>query len=956
MNEPRERKCDGEADASGRARYVLLCQQALVCAAVAAVAAPAAGIVTLDIVSPSHPRVSEIGTSDAAEGGSLVASEPVAPAVRKVRLSAPTTGRSSRPRLDGRGAPSSGRSAVSRPEQVTGYATVGVTWDHGVKVAEGQLEVSVRTLKDGTWSDWQPMEYHDDHAPDAGTEDARHDRPGTEPYVIGDVDDVQVKAVAADGVPAGLELDLIDPGITLAPRVERPAIDTARLTSSEPAEPVEPVEPAEPVEPEIPEIVPVAGVDVTPQPQIYSRAQWGADERMRDKSALHYGEVHAAFVHHTVNANNYTRAQVPAIIRGIYAYHTQSRGWSDVGYNFLVDRFGRIWEGRYGGVARPVVGAHTLGYNEYAFAMSAIGNYETVKPSAAVVDAYGRLFAWKLSLHGVAGASSRQLVGRKYFPAVNGHRDAGSTACPGRYLYARLGDIRALTAKYQRPFTSRNLRTQISGTGWPDLLVRDKATKTLSIVRTGGQLRFAGGRKIATGWNAMDLIAYPGDLNRDGYSDVIGRNRATGLAGIYPGTATGKLGAPLRTVSRFKSFDLLTGVGDFNGDGRNDLVARNATSKALVLIPSTGATTFGRAVRLATSWGYTSTTGVGDFNSDGRPDLVARDSAGGLVFFPGGGNKLGVARRIASGIAPRDIVAGRGDVTNDGRADLLLWSAVTRTTRIFAGDGAGGLGSYFGPFDRFKNLNWLSGAGQFVGSAAGDVIGRNSAGDLVAFANSGGLNIAGVFRTNVSLAGTNLLLNVGDWNKDGYGDVMSRTTAGQMLLRLGRGNDTFAAPVVAGTGWQGLSQIVSVGDVTGDGNNDLMARVGTTGAFKVYAGNGVTGFASSFTAHSAVSSNRQVAVGLFDGDGAPDTMLTRSDGSLWFYPGNGPGGMTSGRRVGSGLHAYDWLVGLGDLDGDRRSDLIVRSNGSLYLMPGKPGGFGRTRVIAAGFSGYDLAG
>ena len=103
---------------------------------------------------------------------------------------------------------------------------------------------------------------------------------------------------------------------------------------------------------------------------------------MRDKSSLRYGTIKAGFVHHTVNANDYTAEQVPAIIRGIYAYHTQSRGWSDIGYNFLVDRFGRIWEGRYGGVDRPVVGAHTLNYNEESFAMSAIGNFETAQPSA----------------------------------------------------------------------------------------------------------------------------------------------------------------------------------------------------------------------------------------------------------------------------------------------------------------------------------------------------------------------------------------------------------------------------------------------------------------------------------------------------------------------------------------------------------------------------------------------
>ena len=137
---------------------------------------------------------------------------------------------------------------------------------------------------------------------------------------------------------------------------------------------------------------------VAPKPYIYSRAQWGANEKLRDQTARRYGTVKAGFIHHTVNANNYTAAQVPALLRGIYAYHTQSRGWRDIGYNYLVDRFGRIWEGRCGGVDQAVVGAHTLGYNEVSFAMSAIGNFDIAQPPQAVLNAYARLFAWKLSL------------------------------------------------------------------------------------------------------------------------------------------------------------------------------------------------------------------------------------------------------------------------------------------------------------------------------------------------------------------------------------------------------------------------------------------------------------------------------------------------------------------------------------------------------------------------------
>ncbi len=186
---------------------------------------------------------------------------------------------------------------------------------------------------------------------------------------------------------------------------------------------------------------------VPAQPTIRTRAQWGADESLRSRKPK-YGTVRAGFVHHTVTANDYAREQVPAIIRGIYAYHTQSRGWSDIGYNFLVDRFGRIWEGRYGGVTRPVIGAHTYGYNDMTTAMSAIGNFEETKPSAAILRAYARLFAWKLALHGVGIPSKPDLDGQE-FGAISGHRDAGTTACPGQNLYAKLRAIRIRATRIQ---------------------------------------------------------------------------------------------------------------------------------------------------------------------------------------------------------------------------------------------------------------------------------------------------------------------------------------------------------------------------------------------------------------------------------------------------------------------------------------------------------------------------
>ena len=251
---------------------------------------------------------------------------------------------------------------------------------------------------------------------------ARRVTPGPAPIalLVGEVDEVQVRSTSKAAPPADMKLAVIDPGRGVE-KTARPAIDAGSLPSAKATSSATGLGE-----------VSAAAAAYTPMPTIFSRAQWGADDAMRDASSLRYYEVHAGFVHHTVNSNNYSEAEVPGIIRSIYAYHTKSRGWSDIGYNFLVDRFGRVWEGRYGGVDRPVVGAHTLGYNDYSFAMSAIGNFELVQPSDAVLQAYGAVFAWKLSLHGVSAASTAQAVGKKTFQAINGHRDAGCDGVPGQ--------------------------------------------------------------------------------------------------------------------------------------------------------------------------------------------------------------------------------------------------------------------------------------------------------------------------------------------------------------------------------------------------------------------------------------------------------------------------------------------------------------------------------------------
>ncbi len=140
-------------------------------------------------------------------------------------------------------------------------------------------------------------------------------------------------------------------------------------------------------------------------------------------------------VHHTATSNSYSPAQSASIVRGIYVYYIQGRGYCDIGYNFLVDRYGIIFEGRYGGVDRGVIGAHATLFNTGTTGIAMIGDYGTISPTAATFNALANLIAWKMSIHQINPFYPVAYRGAILNPII-GHRDAGRvsgdpTACPG---------------------------------------------------------------------------------------------------------------------------------------------------------------------------------------------------------------------------------------------------------------------------------------------------------------------------------------------------------------------------------------------------------------------------------------------------------------------------------------------------------------------------------------------
>ncbi|WP_399885819.1 peptidoglycan recognition protein [Streptomyces sp. BBFR51] len=351
------------------------------------------------------------------------------------------------------------------------FSLVGVIWDNPATRLHGRVEVRTRATATGTWSGWQELETHNaDHAADPGTPESTSGRVrgATAPLWVGESDGVEVRVRAENGpettrtvpaasrLPTGLRLELIDPGEGAPPPVPGPG-EGSRTTATSGVTELPALSRAQTAA-ELP-----AGQKAKPyvgaRPSITTRRGWGADEKLREKKFVYTKKVKAAFVHHSATGNNYRCSQAPSVIRSIYRYHVNSMGWRDLGYNFLVDKCGKIYEGRAGGVSKAVLGAHTLGFNSNSMGIAVLGTYGSKKPSAAAVKAIARLTAWKVGLYGMnprgktslkSGGGNLYRKGKKVrLNVISGHRDGFATSCPGRKLYGKLGSTRSKAAKYQ---------------------------------------------------------------------------------------------------------------------------------------------------------------------------------------------------------------------------------------------------------------------------------------------------------------------------------------------------------------------------------------------------------------------------------------------------------------------------------------------------------------------------
>ena len=369
--------------------------------------------------------------------------------------------------------PQADAALLTDPLEVDRFFVAGFTWTGGADLPDG-VRIYLRVRESGSWSPWYLSE-----AADSGRDDRA--TPGTGEFVTGGADAIQASVVGSS-LPAGLKLAMVPSrpqgeevlgadDLKTTEAAPTPVIEDASAmenqgTQVDPAAMTLSASPAPVAQPAAVSAAPAAAPALAPAATsanglpvaVTTRAEWGANASYMSWDP-EYARAGHVVVHHTAGTNSYSAGQSASIVRGIYYYHAVTLDWGDIGYNFLVDKFGTVFEGRSGSVAAPAgkmsIGAHARGVNTGTMGISMMGDYSAVSPSDAQLSSVGKMAGWFLKRAGISDVTGwaglhvwtteRYQAGSTIsMPRILGHRDVGYTTCPGNVGYSKLGTIRAI--------------------------------------------------------------------------------------------------------------------------------------------------------------------------------------------------------------------------------------------------------------------------------------------------------------------------------------------------------------------------------------------------------------------------------------------------------------------------------------------------------------------------------
>jgi len=446
-------------------------------------------------------------------------------------------------------------------------------------------------------------------------------------------------------------------------------------------------------------------------PAIVPRAGWNADESIVRGAPSVAPSLRVAIVHHSAGSNAYTPAQSPSVVRAIQLYHVKGNGWDDIGYNFLVDKYGQVFEGRAGGIEKNVVAAHAEGFNTGSVGVAVLGEYGSQAPSAKGRDALARLLAWRLDVAHVDPAQTLSFIsgGNSRFPAgvpvflraVSGHRDTGFTDCPGDALYAQLDAIAGEVAQIGLP---KLFDPAVTGRVPGQVRFRARLSSvqrwTIDVSDTAGVVvASSSGEGATVDWTWDATLAPPG-----GYSYAI---RAGPALTPALGTIGGGAGQPLAIAGLAADPETVTPNGDDVAD--ETTITYTLSMPANVTVRLLDALGVEVAAIAPKAWKRAREHAV-RFDPGALPDglyrvEVAAAAAGGLLATAT--RQLAVTRTLGRAAATRTVFSPNAD----GRADRIAFSfelggPADVRLRILR-DGKWVATPFIGPLDRgVRTVEW----------------------------------------------------------------------------------------------------------------------------------------------------------------------------------------------------------------------------------------------------------
>ena len=457
-------------------------------------------------------------------------------------------------------------------------------------------------------------------------------------------------------------------------------------------------------------------------PPIWGRQNWGA--RAPRSNPTIAPELKASVLHHSAGTNNYGPADVPSLLRGIQAYHMDANGWDDIAYNFAVDQFGRIWEGRSGGVQNAVVGAHARGFNTGTFGVVVLGDFTQAHVSGDALSAVVQVMSWKFAVHDVdprfatwyqAGAGSPVYPPGTWLPVprIFAHSDVGQTACPGGWLYYWMEAIRNAVNERAPWMSAPGIAAGGNFVGGPetDVLLRQPGVLPDTLL-AGTANGFQAVRTYDAGGSFQPVV---GDYDGNGYDDIYWYAPGPGADYLWVSDGTyfyggdaawnGSLQAPL--------------VGDYDGDGDDDIYWYAPGPAEDYLWAAQGGLFYGlSAPQVATVHSPV----AGDFTGDGKDEILWSSNPSWLWETFGAGITFH-GRATSPAIGSYQALAG--DYDNDGDDDIMWYAPGPDSDWIWTSQ-RGNFSGYPAP----------SVSAWFTSVVAGDVDG-NGGEDLVWYASPG---------------------------------------------------------------------------------------------------------------------------------------------------------------------------------------------------------------------------